>query len=469
MGGDLHHFGEAGVLDINRIKEQIQFCIRGELWDKLPALLEQMHPADIADIIEDAHDEVQSRIFELLGDETKADVIAELDDSTEADILEELTAEEISDIADEMAPDDAADMLSELDEERSEEVLELMEEDSDDLRELLQYEEDTAGGRMTTDFVALAETHTVKEALIHIGSLDLDEPVYFAYVVNKANILTGYVQIWQMLKTENRQKTLGQLAEENTLTVTPDTDQETVAQIMSKYDLSSLPVIDSEGHLLGRVTVDDIIDVLEEEASEDIFKLAGSDDAELEDPSPFASCKTRLPWLLITLATGFVTSMILKGFMQSITTMEVIALSFFVPIVMGMGGNTGIQSATLIIRGLAVGSFNEKTLYRLLLREMATGMLMGVICGTVIGIWARFVIGSSTAFHPAFLALSVGLALFSAMMFAAIFGAAVPLVLNRFKVDPAVASGPFVSASNDIFALLIYYGVTFVMISSMNI
>jgi magnesium transporter len=454
---------------INRIKEQIQFCIRGELWNKLPGLLDQLHPADIADVIEDAHDDVQSRIFDLLNDESKADVIAELDDSTEADILEDLSAKEISDIADEMAPDDIADMLSELDEALSKEVLDLMEEDSEEVRGLLQYEEDTAGGLMTTNFVALPETATAEDALIHIGSLDLDEPVYFAYVVNQSNVLTGYVQLWQMLKTENRQKTLAELSEENTLTVTPDTDQETVARIMSKYDLSSLPVIDGKGHLLGRVTVDDIIDVLEEEASEDLFKLAGSDDAELEDPSPLSSCKARLPWLLITLATGFVTSMILKGFMHSISTMEVLALSFFVPIVMGMGGNTGIQSATLIIRGLALGSFNEKTLYRLLLREMATGMLMGVICGSVIGIWARFVIGGSTAFHPAFLALAVGLALFTAMMFAAIFGAAVPLILNHFKVDPAVASGPFVSASNDIFALLIYYGVTFLMITFLSI
>lgn len=452
---------------INRIKEQIQFCISGELWEKLPGLLEQLHPADIADVIEDARDDVQSRIFEVLDDETKADVIAELDDSTEADILEDLSAEEISDIADEMAPDDIADMLSELDDDLSEEVLDLMEEDSEEVRGLLQYDEDTAGGRMTTDFVALPETASVKEALMHIGSLELDEPVYFAYVINQKNVLTGYVQLWQMLKTENRRKTLAELQEENTLTVTPETDQETVAQIMSKYDLSSLPVIDEAGHLLGRVTVDDIIDVLEEEASEDLFKLAGSDDAELEDPSPLSSCKARLPWLLITLATGFVTSMILKGFMQSITTMEVLALSFFVPIVMGMGGNTGIQSSTLIIRGLALGSFNEKTLYRLLLREMATGMLMGAICGVVIGAWARFVIGGSTAFHPALLALSVGLALFSAMMFAAVFGAAVPLILSRFKVDPAVASGPFVSASNDIFALLIYYGVTFLMITNL--
>lgn len=454
--------------DINKIKEQVQFCISGGLWDRLLPLLDLLHPADIADLIETAQDEAQRQLFDLLSDELKADVLSELDDSTEAEILEDLTAEEISDIVEEMAPDDAADVLGELEDKLSAEVLELMEEEeSEDVRELLQYDEETAGGRMTTDYVALRRSATVKEALIHIGSLDLDEPIYFAYVIDAEERLMGYVQIWQMLKTENRRKALGELSEETIFTVTPETDQEEVAQIMSKYDLSSLPVVDSEGRLVGRITIDDIIDVLEEEASEDIFKMAGSDDAELEAPSPLASCKTRLPWLLVTLATGFVTSMILKGFMHSITTMEVIALSFFVPIVMGMGGNTGIQSATLIIRGLALGSFNEKTLHRLLLREMATGMLMGVICGSVIGVWARFVIGDNTAFPSTLLALSVGLALFSAMMFAAIFGAAVPLILNRFKIDPAVAAGPFVSASNDIFALLIYYGVTFLMISSL--
>jgi len=447
----------------NRIKEQIQFCISGELWEKLQPLLEELHPADIADVIEGAPDDVQNHIFDLLDDETKADVIAELDDSTEAEILEDLTAEEISDIAEEMAPDDAADMLSELAEGRSEEVLELMEdEDSEDVRELLQYGEETAGGRMTTDFVALPETATAKEALSHIGSLELDEPVYFAYVINKQKSLTGYVQIWQLLKTENRQKTLAEMAEENTLTVTPDADQETVAQIMSKYDLSSLPVIDKEGRLIGRVTVDDIIDVIEEEASEDLFKLAGSDDIELEDPSPLSSCKTRLPWLLITLASGFISSLILKRFIDN---PHIIILSSFVPIIMAMGGNTGIQSSILIVRGLAIGSFDQSKLARLLGHEILTGMMMGLVCGAIIGVWAHFMVGDGGQFSALYLASTVGLALFCAMMFAAAFGAFVPLLLNRFKIDPAVAAGPFVTASNDVMALVIYYAVTFLLIT----
>jgi magnesium transporter len=450
---------------ISRIKEQIHFCISSELWEKLPEFVARLHPADIADVIEHSPDEAQNRIFDLLSGETKADVLAELDDSTEAEILEDLTAEEISDIVEEMAPDDAADLLGELEDKRSEEVLELMEdEDSEEVRGLLRYDEDTAGGIMNTDFVALRSSETAREALDHIGALELDEPLYSAYVTDAADRLIGYVELWQLLKAENRQKTLGELAEKAAFTATPETDQEEVAQMMSKYDLSSMPVVDADRRLVGRITIDDMVDVLEEEASEDIFKLAGSTEEELEYSSPLQASRARLPWLLITLGSGFITSMILKAFMQRISTLEVLVLSFFVPIVMGMGGNTGIQSSTLIIRGLALGSFNEKRLHRLLLREMATGMLMGVLCGGVIGVWARFIIGPSAAFPPAFLAFTVGLALFSAMMFAAVFGAFVPLLLNRWKIDPAVASGPFVSASNDIIALLIYYGVTFLLI-----
>jgi magnesium transporter len=451
--------------EINRTKEQIHFCIRSGLWDKLPELIERLHPADLADVLRHAPDEIKTRLFDLLSDEIKADVLAELDDSTEADLLEDLSAEEISDIVEEMAPDDAADMLSELDKKRSEEVLHLMEaEDSKEFRELLSYDEETAGGRMNTDFVALRSTDTAQTALDHIGELDLDEPIHFTYVVDNDDHLVGYVELWQLLKTANRHKTLAELAERDPISARIDTDQEEVARLMSKYDLNALAVLDADGRLAGRITIDDIIDVMEEEASEDIFKLAGSDDAELETPSALASCKARLPWLLITLATGFLTSVILKAFMRRVSLLEVVALSFFVPIIMAMGGNTGIQSSTLIIRGLAVGTFNEKKLYRLLLREMGTGVLMGLICGTVIGIWAHFIIGAETAFPPLFLAFSVGLALFSAMMFAALFGASVPLMLNRFKIDPAVASGPFVSASNDVMALLIYYGITFLLL-----
>jgi magnesium transporter len=448
------------------VKDPIQYCIRNRLWTELPELLSKLHPADIADIIEHSPDEDQPLIFDLLSDELKADVLSEMAEATEADILEDLTAKEISDIVEEMAPDDAADLLGDLEDKKSAEVLNLMEKaDSEEVRELLSYGEDTAGGIMNTDFVALHGTQTAQQALDYIGRLDTDEPVYSAYVTDDEEHLIGNVGLWKLLKHETRSKTLTELTDAVPFAAYTDTDQEEAAKMMSKYDLNSLPVLDRQNRLVGRITIDDMVDVLQEEASEDIFKLAGSTEEELEYSSPLQACRARLPWLLITLSTGFVTSAILKAFMHCISNLEVLALSFFVPIVMGMGGNTGIQSSTLIIRGLAVGTFHEKKLHRLLFREMATAMLMGLICGTVIGIWARFVIGHSvTAYPPSYLAFTVGLALFSAMMFAAIFGAFVPLALNHCKIDPAVASGPFVSASNDIVALLIYYGITFTLL-----
>ena len=448
--------------DINRTKEQINFCIKGELWEQLPKFFEELHPADIAEIINHAPASTHNILFDLLDDEIKPDVLAELDDQAEADILEELSDEEISDIVEEMAPDDAADVLGELEDEKREEILDLMEiEDSEDVRELLRYDEDTAGGIMTTDFVAAQATMTALEAINYISGLDLDEAIYNLYVVDSEGRLTGWIQLWQLLKKANHDMTLEELADKDAISVRTDADQEEVARLVSKYDLSSLPVLDGQNKLVGRVTVDDIMDVMEEEASGDIFKFAGSDDSELEHSSALHAFKTRLPWLMVTLFAGTVSSIILKRFIDG----HIVALSFFVPIIMAMGGNTGIQSSTLIIRGLAVGSIDEKGLFKLLGRELLIGTLLGIICGVIIGIIANIMVGPDSSVPALYLAFTVGVSLFSAMMFAAVFGAFAPLLLNRLKVDPAVASGPFVTASNDILALLIYYGVTLYLIT----
>jgi magnesium transporter len=457
--------------DSNRIKEQISFCIKGELWEQLPKFFEDLHPADIAEIINHAPASAHNKLFDLIDDEIKPDVLAELDDQAEADILEDLTDEEISDIVEEMAPDDAADVLGEL-EERSEDILGLMEtEESEDVRELLQYDEETAGGIMTSDFVAVQATMTATEAIDYIAELELDEPLYNLYVIDLNGRLTGWIQLWELLKKTNHGMTLEQLADKETISVHTDADQEEVAKIASKYDLSSLPVLDANDRLVGRVTADDIMDVMEEEASEDIFKLAGSSDSELEDTSPLQACKARLPWLLITLGTGFISSLILKSFMNHLSMAEIVVLSFFVPIIMAMGGNTGIQSSTLIIRGIALGASHSRRVMKIITHEIIAGATMGLICGTTIGLWASFLItkDGGAAVAPSYLALTVGLALFSAMAFAAVFGALVPVLLNRAKIDPAVASGPFVTASNDIFALLIYYGITLLMLGATHL
>ncbi len=449
--------------DINRIKERVNFCIQGELWDQIPDSINHLHPADIAEIINRAPDYVHNTLFELLDQNIKPDVIAELDQQAEADVLEELSDEEISDIVEEMAPDDAADLLGDLADEQREDILDLMEqEESKEVRELLKYEEDSAGGIMTSDFVAVNADMSASQAINYIGSLELEEPVYFAYVVSKEGYLRGYIQLWELLKKANLNKLLSNLAVKDTISVDTDTDQEEAARIAAKYDLSSLPVIDKKGILVGRITVDDIIDVIEEEATEDIFKLAGSNESELEYDSPFHACKARLPWLMITLLAGLISTIILKQFMNKFE--DILMLSFFVPVIMAMAGNTGIQSSTLIVRGLAVGSINEKGIGKLLWRECAAGALMGIISGILAGSWSVFIGGNDSNIHSMYLACTVGISLFSAMMFAAVFGAFAPLFLNRIKADPAVASGPFVTASNDILSLLIYYGVAIALV-----
>ena len=461
------------MAETESIKKQIRTLIKEERWSDISALFVELHPVDIAEIISHAPAQSHSVLFDLLPDEIKPDVLAELDDQAESDVVEELSDEALSDIVEEMAPDDAADVLGELNEERSKEILDLMEnEESDEVRDLLRYDEESAGGIMTPDFVAVRASMTAAEALEYIGTLDLDEPIYYAYVVDEENRLTGSVQLWELIKTVNKKRTMDELSDKETHAVLTSTDQEEVVKIVDKYDLSALPVVDHEGHLVGRVTVDDIVDIMKEEATEDIFKLAGSSDSELEDTSPLQACKARLPWLLITLVTGFISSLILKSFEHHLKLAEIIPLIFFVPIIMAMGGNTGIQSSTLIIRGIALGESHSRRISKIIAHEIIAGAIMGIICGVTIGLWAHFVISTGSSLSsvaPSYLAATVSIALFSAMAFAAVFGALVPVLLDRLKVDPAVASGPFVSASNDIFALLIYYGVTIFMVGAAHL
>jgi len=435
--------------------------VREGQWKELEQRLAQMHPADIAETIARIDRDRISNVFNLVGLDKQPQVLAEIEEHLNLDILENLDNSKISGILESMHPDDAADILLDFPEKKSRQILSLMEkEESDDVRELMQYGEETAGGIMTTDFVSLPEHLTVEEALNRIAQLDEDEPFYYTFVVDNQDLMVGTIALWQMIKARNKDLRLADLVERDFIAATVNMDQEECAHLMSKYDLSSLPVLDDDGRLAGRIMVDDVIDVIEDEASEDIFRLAGSDDEELAFSSPYKAAKLRLPWLLVTLATGVVTSILMSKFLR---LGEVVALSAFVPIVMAMGGNTGIQSSTLIVRRLAIGTLDISDLFGVLRKEIFTGALMGILCGAVIGLWAHFVFiwgADSTSFNPVFLALVVAVSLFMAMSFAALYGAFTPMLLNRLNVDPAIASGPFVTASNDIFALLIYYAIT---------
>jgi len=436
-------------------------------WSAIRPLLADRHPADLAHLIVRAPSEAHARLFRLLPDELKPAVLAELEGEAGEDVILALSSSALSEIVEDMAPDDAADVLGELSSERSAEVLELMDEaESGELRQLLTYDEDSAGGIMTTDVLGFREGATVQEAIQAIAYFEGDEPVFYAYVIDAQGRLFGYVHLWELLKQRDKRQTLGTLADRDVVRATVDMDQEEAAKLMARYDLSALPVVDAAGRLVGRVTIDDAIDVIEEEASEDILRLAGSDDEDLTHASVLRSCRIRLPWLLVTLCTGFVTSVILKQFVSHVS--EILVLSFFVPIVLAMGGNTGVQSSTLIVRRIALGSMYGKSVLQLLFKEMLVGAVMGLLCGVAIGVWAYYLISVSPGYLPSLspleLCLIVSLSLLGAMTFAAISGASVPVLLHSLGIDPAVASGPFVTTANDISALLIYFGFTVALV-----
>ncbi|OVE75198.1 magnesium transporter [bacterium E08(2017)] len=422
-----------------------------------------MHPADIADFIDHSPKALHEILFDILPEELKPDVLSELEEDAEIDIIESLSSEELSDIVEEMAPDDAADIIADLPEERVSQVLDLMEaEESEDVRELLKYGEETAGGIMTTDVVAMKENQTVDEAINAIASLEPDEEFVYAYIVDHDQTLMGFVSIWDLLREKNKKTPLKELTHRNFISANVDIDQEDVVHLINQYDISAVPVTDSNGKLVGRITADDVIDIMEDEASEDIFRLAGSKDDELDSYSPVKRSMIRLPWLLITLIGGFLIAIIHKSYQKHIV--DVTLLAAFIPSILAMGGNTGIQASTLVVRRIALGTLKTLDVGRMLLREIMTGMIMGVVCGLVIGAGAYIIGLDSDTIAPHNLAFIVGFALFSAMTFATTFGAFIPIVLNRFGVDPAIASGPFITITNDIAALLIYFGITVLLL-----
>ncbi len=447
-------------MDNTKNIESIQQMSRDKNWALVKDLLADMHPADIAEALSRLDEDLMFKVFSLLGADEQPLVIAELEENLNINILEQFDSKKISDIMDSMHPDDAADILQHFPRKRSHEILELMEKDeSEDVRELMQYGEETAGGIMTTDFVSLPSHLTVDDALNLIGQLEEDEPFYYAYVVDSHDVMIGSVALWELVKTRNKELHLVDLVEPNFVSATVDMDQEECARIMSKYDLSSLPVTDEQGHLVGRIMIDDVIDVIEDEASEDILRLAGTTEDELLHSSPFRSAKLRLPWLLVTLAAGFVMSLLMKRF---IDLKEAVILGAFVPIMMDMAGNTGVQSSTLVVRRIAMGSLDMSGIAKVLRKEIATGAIMGVLCGIAIAAWVLLIfrLGETAAtFSPMIIAAIVALSLFAAMSTASLLGTFTPMVFEYLKIDPAIASGPLVTSMVDILALIIYYAI----------
>ena len=436
-----------------QLLHQITELLENNQLQKISALLNEYHPADIAEVLKMFNADEREAIFIILGPEKAAQVIDDLEEIQQEELLEGLDEKVIARIMDEMPSDDAADLLTLISEEKAETVLEGMgKEESEEVQKLLLFPEDSAGGIMTTNFFALEETLTVDEAITEIRKQeeDIEDPFYYVYVTNKKGVLIGIISLRNLIISPGG-KLLKDIMKPDPLSVKADVDQEVVAHIVAKYDVNAVAVIDSGGHLIGRITVDDVIDVIKEEDTEDIYKMIGTKDDELLEKSIFRIAGIRLPWLLVTLVGELFACFLMKGFETTLS--QVIALAFFIPIIMAIGGNIGIQSSTIIIRGLATGRIDFSRVWQVLFKEMRIGALMGLTCGCVVGI-AAWSFG-----EKGFIGYVVGISMFVSICVAATVGSMIPILFKKLHIDPAIASGPFITTANDISGLLIYFSL----------
>ncbi len=438
--------------------EQLQSLLVDAEDEVVLTAIKDLHYADLAEIILELDEEERDRLFRLLTTEQAADVFSEVDSETFEELFVLLKKNQKVAVLDQMGNDDIVDLLAEVSENTKQSMIKLLDaEDKVDVEELLDYDEETAGGLMTKDYIAIKRGMTMAQATVYLRENAPDaETVYYVYVIDDNEKLVGIISLRELL-ISSPWSTVEQVMNNNVIHVHVDTDQEEVARMVSKYDFLVIPVVDNDEKLVGIVTVDDILDVIEEEATEDILKFAGTNDEELEHyeddilSSIYFSVKARLPWLIITIFGGLLSATVVAGFQNALTADA--ALALFMPLLAGMGGNVGTQSSTLTVRNLAINDIKGSEVLRTLLQEISVGAIVGIFCGLIIALISYFMAGRYI------LSLIVGISMFANIVTAATIGTLVPLVFKRVGVDPAVASAPFITTTIDITGLTIYFSL----------
>ena len=431
--------------------EELHALLREGEEDALKIFLRLVRPEDIAEWLDLLSADDRQNIVSALDHESAGTVLNDTTASIRAELVDEIEPERLARIAEALPADEAADLIGELEVEETEEVLHhISTEDEEVLRKLLTYPEDTAGGIMNPDVVALQPGETVDDAIRYLRSVAEDTPIAAVYVVDEERRLLGFVRLRRMV-TARPAALLGDIMSTDVISVPVETDQEEVADIVEKYDFTAVPVVDTDNRLAGVVTVDDILDVIEEEATEDIYKMAGSSIEEEESESIFHVARYRLPWLLVCLAGTQLSSMVLVFASREIALYE--QMSVFTAAIMAMAGNTSLQSSTTTVRRLALDTLPRSRFLRHIAREILVALLMGIVCGALASALAL-------VFHrDPLIGLALGPAMAIGMSAASLLGAAMPMVLDVAGVDPAIASGPLVSTINDSLALAVYFSV----------
>ena len=435
--------------------ENLRELISGGEDELLKKELDTMHPADIAEFFDKLKLAEATYLFKLLESEKSAEVMIELDEGDREKLLSTLTSKEIAEqVIDNIDSDDAADVLAELSQEKQHEVMSHISdlEQQSDIRELLGYDEDSAGGIMATELVKVQSNWTIAHGIREMRKQaeDIDE-VYSIYVTDEEDRLLGTLSLKKLLFSPSSMKTLiVDIFEDQKMTYAYlDTSSEDCALLMDKYDLVVMPVVDRNMKLLGRITIDDVVDVMKEEAEKDYQLASGISESVVTDASIWLHTRSRLPWLLIALFGGLMVSKVIGSFEEELS--KVAILMIFIPLIAAMGGNVGVQSSAIVVQGLANKSVTADNIIRRLVKEFGIACLNGIICASLLFLYTWMFLDSHA------LSFTVSISLFSVIIFAGLFGTVIPLVLNALKIDPALATGPFITTSNDLIGLTIYF------------
>jgi magnesium transporter len=402
-----------------------------------------LHHADIAELLDELNVEQSRFIYYRLEEEKQADVLMDLEEEVRDRFVKSLSSKEIAEQLDNLDSDDAVDILEDLSEKEIKEVIAQMEDDEaiEDIVELLNYDEDTAGGLMQKEFIQANLEWPVDRCLVELRRQAEDvEQIYTIYVVDNLNRLVGLLSLKRLLFATPKTPISSLLHEKNIISVSTSDSHEFVAQRMEKYDLVSIPVVDLQNKLVGRITIDDVVDVIKDEADRDFQLAAGLSEKVEDSTSVFRMSRARLPWLLIGMIGGVLGAQVISSFKGDF--MKIPVLAFFIPLITAMGGNVGVQSSAIVVQSLAKGNHQFGGTLAKLRKEFLVALLNGTLCA------ADLTLG-----------FVVSISLFTVIIFAAIFGTFIPLVLNNYKIDPALATGPFVTTLNDVLGLFIYFTV----------
>ena len=412
-----------------------------------------LHFADVAEILDKLSNEEAKFIYFLVDEDTQADILMELEEEVRDRFLSSLSIKEIADQLENLDSNDAADILGELSEDKIQEVISQMDDDeaAEDIVDLLNYDEDTAGGLMQKEFLQAHLDWPVNRTIVELRKQAEDvEKVYNIFVVDDSNRLLGVLSLKRLLFSNIKTKIADLYQSKNIISVNTSDSAEEVASVMEKYDLVSVPVVDYQNKLVGRITLDDIVDFIKEEADKDFQLATGISEPIESDASIWRVARARLPWLIIGLLGGTLGAKVISGFEGSIT--QIPALAFFIPLITAMGGNVGVQSSAIVVQSLARGNKDFGNILQKLVREAVVGLFNGLLLASLIFVIAYF-------FGNAQLGLVVSISLFTVIIFAAIIGTLIPLVLNHYKIDPALATGPFITTLNDVTGLFIYFSI----------